>query len=117
MSRLQTQRSEDRQQADNPAGIEQVGDVVEQVAKNLPVAGLSEQLSLDVASRDVQSQEIDIDRRSAVGRGDRQIEDRNRGGAAGRISQRGRSQRLQYGAERADRAYRQRQRGIVQHAD
>jgi hypothetical protein len=47
----QTQLVEDRQQVQRPARVEQVGDVVHQVAQDLPVPGRGQQLRLDVARR------------------------------------------------------------------
>src|SRR4051812_732237 len=60
---LEGQLGQDREQVQRAARVEQVRDVVEQVAEHLAVAGLCQELRLDVARGHDQAEQVRIDRR------------------------------------------------------
>src|SRR5262249_42395839 len=66
---LQGQVVQYRQQVQRAARVEQVSDVEEQVPPELPVAGLREQLRLDVIGGYHQAQQVHLDRRAHAVRG------------------------------------------------
>ena len=92
---------EQRQQAAGAVRVRQVGDVVQQVAEDLPVAGRRRQVGVDVARGDDEAEQVHVHRRrGAVLRGDHQVEDRGR--RPRRRDQHRVQQRLQGRRQRAD---------------